>query len=186
MLKDLCLCEPLKAFGTFKHLAGTQEAYEIVRAMASGENDKPMLLLYGWSGCGKTHLLQSAILRLYGRGIFVRYLTWARIINALKDSLHDGAIPHYRELLGNYCYARALVLDDVGMGSTGTDWEYSQLEEIVDVRYERRLLTLMATNQDWASLPDRIKSRLKDPDVANVVLNRGKDYRRLKHELPDR
>lgn len=116
----------------------------------------------------------------------MRYLTWTRVINALKDGFRDGAIPPYRMIMRNYCYANALILDDIGMGSTGTDWEFSQLEEIIDVRYDQRLLTLMATNKDWSELPARVQSRLKDPEIAKVVVNRGEDYRRLKNELPDK
>jgi hypothetical protein len=70
-----------------------------------------------------------------------------------------------------------LVIDDVGLGLTGNDWEYSQLEEVVDARYDRRLLTLMATNRHLSELPDRVVSRLRDPEVGVIVLNSAKDYR---------
>jgi DNA replication protein DnaC len=100
------------------------------------------------------------------------------VINAFKAGLNDGAIPPYRDLLKNYCFARALVIDDLGLGSTGTDWEYSQLEEIIDVRYDRRLLTLLATNKHLNELPARVVSRFRDPDVGIIVLNSARDYRK--------
>lgn len=177
MLQDLCLSEPLRTFANFQLLPGTAQAYEVVRQFADGKTEASMLLVYGGGGCGKTHLVKAAILRLYGRGMFARYLTWTRVINTLKDGLNDGAIPPYRRRLGFYSYARALVIDDVGMGSTGTDWEYSQLEEIIDIRYDRRLLTLLATNKHLNELPDRVISRLRDPEVGLIVLNSAKDYR---------
>lgn len=178
MLHDFCLSEPLRTFANFELLPGTAQAYEAVRQIADGNSKASMLLLYGGSGCGKTHLLKAAILRLYGRGIFVRYLTWSRLVNTLKEGFHDSVMPPYWQRLGNYCYAMALVIDDVGLGSTGTDWEYSQLEEIIDIRYDQRLLTLMATNKHLSELPDRVISRLHDPEVGVIVLNTGKDYRR--------
>jgi DNA replication protein DnaC len=147
LLHDFCLSEPLWTFANFELLPGTAQAYEAVRQIADGNSKASMLLLYGGSGCGKTHLLKAAILRLYGRGIFVRYLTWSRLVNTLKEGFHDSVMPPYWQRLGNYCYAMALVIDDVGLGSNGTDWEYSQLEEIIDIRYDQRLLTSMATNK---------------------------------------
>ena len=178
LLRDLGLSSPLQTFANFELLSGTAEAYQVFRSIADGRTDSAMVLCYGGSGCGKTHLLKAAILRLYGRGIFVRYITWSRAINALKNGLNDGAMPPYRDLLTNYCLANALVMDDIGMGSTGTLFEYSQLEEIIDVRYSRRLLTLMATNKHLDELPDRVVSRFHDPDVGLIVLNSAEDYRR--------
>jgi len=177
LLRDLGLYDPLQTFGNFELVAGAGDTYQAIRNIADGGTEATMFLCYGGTGSGKTHLLKAVALRLYGRGIFVRYLTWAMVINTLKNGLNDGAIPPYRDILRNYCYARALLIDDVGMGSTGTAFEYSQLEEIIDVRYSRRLLTLMATNKHLDELPDRVVSRLRDPDVSIVVLNSAKDYR---------
>ena len=178
LLHDLGLYEPLETFGNFQLVAGTGDAYQAIRNIADGRTDAVMFLCYGGSGCGKTHLLKATVLRLYGRGIFVRYLTWVGVVNTLKNGLNDGALPPYYQLLKNYCLARALVIADVGMGSTGTDWEYSQLEEIIDIRYDRHLLTIMATNKHLNELPDRVVSRFRDPDVSITVLNSAEDYRR--------
>lgn len=146
--------------------------------MADG--DKSLLLCVGSSGCGKTHLLKSAVLRLYGRGIFCRYMEWHRIINTFKAGLDKGAIPPYEDILENYCQARALAIDDYGLGSTNTQWEQSQLETIINYRYDRQLITMVTTNLRNEELPERVVSRFRDPDVSIIVVNRASDYRRRK------
>lgn len=178
LLDDLGLTEPLKTFANFKPLSGTPQAYTAIRQLADGIGDARMLLVYGSSGCGKTHLLKAAILRLYGRGIFARYRTWWQVTHALRDGFGDHAVPGYRQILHNHCAAPALVIDDIGMGSTWTPWEASQFEELIDARYDRRLVTLMATNWRPDELPDRVISRLRDPFVGALVLNSASDYRR--------
>lgn len=86
----------------------------------------------------------------------------------------------HEELLCNYCYAERLILDDVGMGGSGSEWEYGQLEEIIGVRYRERLFTILTTNRNLTELPERIVSRFNDPEVGRVILNSAGDFRRLK------
>jgi len=83
-------------------------------------------------------------------------------------------------LIERYCCCEHLIIDDVGMGGSGSEWEYGQLEEIVVARYRERLFTIMTTNRDLSELPERVVSRFRDPDVGVVILNQGADYRRQK------
>jgi len=83
-------------------------------------------------------------------------------------------------LINSYCNAQRLIMDDVGMGGSGSDWELGQLEEIVVSRYHNRLFTILTTNRDLIELPERVVSRFRDGEVATLVLNEGEDYRRKK------
>lgn len=172
-------------FENFKPAPGTEKALASFRALAEGKIRGKMLLCYGGVGNGKTHLCEATAIALYKRGLFCRVLTMARIMRALKECMSPESSTSYEELLSNYCYADRLILDDVGMGGSGSPWEYGQLEEIVAVRYrehlyQEHLLTIMTTNRDLTELPERIVSRFRDLDVGMVVLNEGADYRRLK------
>jgi DNA replication protein DnaC len=161
-------------------MAGTEKALAAFKALVEGKTDKQMLLCYGGVGNGKTHLCEAAAIALYKRGLFCRVLTMARIMRALKECMGPEPPHSYEELLSNYCCAKWLILDDVGMGGSGSEWEYGQLEEIIVFRYRERLFTIMTTNRDLTELPERIVSRFRDPDIGTVVLNEGADYRRLK------
>ncbi len=167
-------------FQNFKPVAGTKPALAAFKSLSGGRTRWKMLLCYGGVGNGKTHLCEAAAITLYKRGVFCRVLTMARIMGALKECLGSERHISYEELLSNYCRAERLIIDDVGMGGSGSEWEFGQLEEIIAIRYRERLFTIMTTNRDLTELPERVVSRFQDPDVGRVVLNDGADYRRLK------
>ena len=139
-----------------------------------------MALIYGGVGNGKTHLLEAMAIELYKRGLFVRVMTMSQMMIALKAGMNRGAWPNYDWLISSYCLADRLIIDDVGMGGSGSSWEWGQLEDIMIARYRERLFTIFTTNMDITELPERIVSRFYDPDVGSCVLNSGVDFRKLK------
>lgn len=167
-------------FANFKRVKGTEKALAAFKALAGGKTGWKMLLCVGGVGNGKTHLCEATAIELYKRGIFCRVLTMARLMRGLKECMRPEPLCSYDELLARFCYCKHLIIDDVGMGGSGSDWEFGQLEEIVVARYRERLFTILTTNKDLTELPERIVSRFQDPDVGMVVLNEGVDYRRLK------
>lgn len=178
--KSLGVTSLENTFENFKPVAGTGKALAAFKALASGKAKWKMLLCYGGVGNGKTHLCEATAVALYKRGLFCRVLMMARMMGALKECMGPDRHISLEELKHNYCYADRLIVDDVGMGGSGSEWEFGQLEEIVTVRYRERLLTVLTTNRDLTELPERIVSRFRDPDVGMVVLNQGEDYRKLK------
>ena len=103
------------------------------------------------------------------------------IMRLLKQGMNREKMqPPYEYILEGFCKMPYLIIDDVGMGGSGSDWEYGQLEEIIIVRYRERLFTILTTNRDLTELPERVVSRFRDPEVGRIVLNEGEDYRRLK------
>jgi len=167
-------------FENFKPVSGAKEALVAFKALAEGKTKIPLLLCYGGVGSGKTHLCEATAITLYKRGIFCRIVTMARIMRALKECMRPDAQTAYDELIERYCCCGHLIVDDVGMGGSGSEWEYGQLDEIVVARYHERLFTIMTTNRDLSELPERVVSRFKDPDFGRVVLNEGGDFRSLR------
>lgn len=168
-------------FENFEPVPGTQKALAAVKALASGKTKWKMLLLYGGVGNGKSHLCDAAVIEMYKRGLFSRVVTMGWVLRVLKDSMGKGAFTPYSILIYRYCHADRLILDDVGMGGSGSDWEESQLEEIISHRYHENLFTIVTTNLDIDQLPIRIVSRFRrDPEVGRIVLNKGAEYGGLK------
>ena len=176
-------------FDNFKPVKGTEKALTAFKQLAYGKIDRPMLLCYGGVGNGKTYLCEATSIAMYKRGLFVRVCTMSNIMMALKSNMNKRAWPGYDWLLTSYCVAERLIIDDVGMGGSGSDWEWGQLEDIMIARYRERLFTIMTTNLDIEFnpdnpkepfIPERIVSRFSDPDVGSCVLNRGLDYRQMK------
>jgi len=159
---------------------GTEKALAAFKAMAYGKTNRRLLLCYGGVGNGKTHLSEATAIALYKRGLFARVMIMSKMMIALRATMNTKTFPPYEWLLSTYCMAERLIIDDVGMGGSGSEWEYGQLEDIMIVRYRERLFTIMTTNRDITELPERIVSRFSDPDVGTVVLNKGLDYRRIK------
>jgi len=178
--KSLGVSSLENTFRNFKLMPGTEKSLAAFKALAEGTTNKRMLLCYGGVGNGKTYLCEATAITLYKRDIFCRVMTMARIMRALKQCMGLEPLAPYDELLDRYCHCGHLIVDDVGMGGSGSDWEYGQLEEIVVARYRERLFTIMTTNRDLSELPERIVSRFRDPDVGSIILNQGEDFRRLK------
>ena len=147
------------------------------KALASGETDWQMLLCYGGVGNGKTHLCEASAITLYKRGLFCRVITMAKLMGALKRTMNPDTALSLDAVIGLYCNSKHLIIDDVGMGGSGSVWEYGQLEEIIVHRYRERLFTILTTNKDITELPERITSRFSDPEVGRLILNKGEDYR---------
>jgi DNA replication protein DnaC len=166
-------------FANFKHLPGTETTYMAFLAMATRDDVRPLLICYGGVGNGKTYLCEALAIAWHVRGFLARVYTMADIMGVLKRAMRPeaGMLP-LDDILQNYCRTPRLIIDDVGMGGSGSAWEFGQLEEIVSYRYRERLPTILTTNQDVKNLPERIYSRLCDPETSCAVLNEAGDYRR--------
>lgn len=176
-------------FENFLPEKGTGAALAAFKAIASGKDDRMMILLYGGVGNGKTHLCEAVVIALYKRGIWSRIITMSKVMRALKQAMNPDLLISYDILIQRYCEAPRLIIDDVGMGGSGSDWEFGQLEEIVVRRYHERLFTILTTNLDIAYnpkhpdaryIPERIVSRFRDREVAILVCNTAADYRSKK------
>lgn len=168
-------------FANFKPAPGSESSLKEFQDIAGGQSSKPFVFCYGGVGNGKTHLLEAAVIRLNERGLFTRYYTWVEIIGNIRKSLnHSPEEPSAAVIVERFSRTPRLVIDDLGMGVTDTDWELAQLETIIAYRYRARLLTLIATNKDIKDLPPRIQSRLSDKEFCTMCLNRAADYRRSK------
>lgn len=186
-----------KTFEVLKPWPGTEKAVAAFKALASGKTPWKMLLVYGGVGNGKSHFCHAVAIALYKQGIRCRVSTMAEIMQALRDAMeHDRHgnegkpwVP-YADLLRSFCNQDYLIIDDVGMGGSGSTWEWGQLEEIVGVRYHENLFTILTSNldikqdpknKDIPFLPERIVSRFRrDPGVGRLILNKGFEYKGLK------
>lgn len=166
-------------FANFKRTKGSGEALKLFRELA----DSPrwfMLLCYGPAGCGKTHLCEALSIELNTKGIYCPVSEYPAMIRRLKAAMNSEYRGNYDVLFRKYQTTRRLILDDVGMGGSGSSWEWGELEEIINYRYREGLLTVVTTNLDPKDLPDRIVSRFRDAIESRIVLNSASDYRPLK------
>lgn len=167
-----------RTFATFRVIKGTKKAFIAMKAMTEGKH-QPMLLLYGGIGNGKTHLCEALSIELYKKGVKCPITLWAELRRKLLQTMHRHKPNQidYDTLFDNFRKRKYVIIDDVGMGSKMTEWEESELEDIINYRYREGLFTVMTTNRLLEELPERVVSRFFDPQVSEVVKNEGKDYR---------
>lgn len=165
-------------FKNFKPMPGTERALAAFKAVLDGP--EYMLMCYGGVGNGKTHLCEAAAIELYRRGLFARVMKMPEMLSNLRQAIRDPE-RDYDRVLGFYCSAERLIVDDIGAGEK-EDSTFSDrvLERIVIARYGRQLLTIMTSNLEISHLPPRVKSRFEDAVDSYLVLNSGEDFRPLK------
>lgn len=161
-------------FENFKPMPGTERALEAFQAVLDGPEF--MLLCYGGVGNGKTHLCEAAAIELYTRGRFCRVMKMPDMLSTLRRAINSPE-KNYDDILGNYCYADRLIVDDIGAGGSDSEFGDRILETIVVARYGRQLLTIITTNEELSQLPERVKSRFEDVVTSYLVLNEGQDFR---------
>lgn len=162
-------------FENFKVTAKNKKAYDLMRSLA--QNKKKFVLLYGVPGNGKTHLIEAFVIATQSR-----YQTMSQIMRMLKKSIRANS---YDGTFKALCERKILVIDDYGAGVQETAFEIADIEDIINERYHKRYhddgkITVMATNQDIKTLPDRIVRRFRDPEFGELVLNEAEDFGRRK------
>jgi len=124
------------------------------------------LIIVGWSGIGKSHIIQAVGRAACARGYRVRYITSAELLQDLTASLADHTLP---ERLRYYSNFDLLAIDEFGFDRierSESAQAASLLYKVVDGRTKRS--TAMVTNisfEAWAEY-------LGDAPLAMAVLDR--------------
>lgn len=161
--------------------ASLRMALEAARAFAESPAD--WLVITGTSGCGKTHLAAAVVNHQLGCRRPVFYASVPELLDRLRSSFgpegreNEITIERIREF-------PLLILDDLRM-DTATAWAREKMYQILNYRYNARLATLItATDPAIESLDLRLRSRLMDPRISNVVPIGAPDYRYQERNVP--
>lgn len=170
---------PAHTLDALNNVSGLEPVVAVVRSVMAG--DRPMGLIYGGVGNGKTHLLEGASIELYQRGIFARRIEYASYLGGLKNIIGHAKQGEpgwdYQGTINRVNAANYLLMDDIGAGGSDSEWGDKILEEMICYRHGHRLMMLMTTNRDISTLPERVLSRLQDKSLCYLVNNTAKDYR---------
>ena len=160
-------------FGTFKPVLGVETTLDAFRDIAFNPDAPPLLLVYGTTGNGKTHLCEATATELLKRGVDCRLWAVADLVSKLKESIPENTT---ELLIGKLKTLSALILDEWGQ-NYGSMWEEQKLEEIVIAREREGLITIVTTNLELEKLPERVISRFRDATQARIILNVASDFR---------
>ncbi len=165
-----------QSFDTFVSVPGSEAALAACKAFAESETKCNLLLVYGRTGCGKSHLATAVALRFAQRWTDARKLDVPDLLAEWRQSMQDNSLETKIAAIKNL---PVLVFDDLKIDQS-SDWAMGRLEEVISHRYERNLRTMVTTNADIQDLPARLASRFGDRDRSRQVLNEAPDYRRRK------
>lgn len=178
-------------FGTFDTVKSPAMKEACQQCVAVAKGNAWCAFLAGPPGNGKTHLAIAA------GNVFQGAATFYKVPDLLAEmrrkqfepggiepwilELQSDTVPaQYAEVAGppvllreEHQYNRLLILDDLGTENQ-TDWAHEQLYRILDGRYDRRLPTIITTNQPQARIDERLRSRYAE----GLVVCLGEDYRR--------
>ncbi len=147
------------------------------RARAFAERPEGWLVLRGGTGCGKTHLAAAIAHRLLERGVAARFINVPDLLDELRTTFDPEAEISYEERFWQLREAPVLILDDLG-AQQSTPWAQEKLFQLLDWRYNARLPTVITTNLSLEAFEPRLRSRLQDPRLVEVVVILAPDFRR--------
>ena len=149
-------------------------AYNAARSFA--ENPQGWRVFLGGYGCGKTHLAVAIANYRVAQNKPALFV----VVPDLLDNLRAAYGPHsgstYDERFDQIRNAPLLILDDLGTQSS-TPWAQEKLFQIFNHRYNARLPTVITSNHKLEEIDRRIRSRLVDPDLSQVINITAPDFR---------
>jgi DNA replication protein DnaC len=127
------------------------------------------LVLVGPSGCGKTHLAAAIANARIAAGEPVIFQVVPDLLDYLRATFHPASDVTYDEVFENVRNAPLLILDDLGTQSA-TPWAQEKLFQILNHRYNAQLPLVVTTNHRLEELDERLRARLADPALSQVLV----------------
>lgn len=151
--------------------------YETIatKAVAELSLSRPVLLLCGSPGCGKT----LASVRGLGDALEHSAVTSGLFVKSFELSRLSMFAPEDKARMASLSRTRFLILDDLGAEMLH-DGMRPMLDELIDARYQNGSRTILTTNLDPQAFKARYGERIADRirEVGRVVLCGDKSLRR--------
>lgn len=143
---------------------------QIVRTLrAWSENPINWILLRGPYGVGKTHLAAAVANKIARAGMNVMFVVVSDLLDHLRATYQPNSPISYDQRFNEVRRARLLVLDDLG-AQNATPWAQEKLFQILNHRYVSRLTTILTVSDEgWELMDERLRSRLMDADICQIV-----------------
>ena len=151
-----------------------RRAYE--RAKHFAQESAGWLILKGGYGCGKTHLAAAISNYRIANGQPVLFVVVPDLLDHLRATYAPTSQVSFDKRFEEVREAPLLILDDLGTQSS-TPWAQEKLYQILNYRYNARLPTVVTTNHELEEIDLRLRSRLVDPDLTEIVGIIAPDFR---------
>ena len=147
------------------------------RALEFAGDPSGWLVLRGGYGCGKTHLAAAITNHRLSERLPVLFINTPDLLDHLRAAYSPLVAVGFDERFKQVREAPLLILDDLGTQSN-TDWAQEKLYQIFNYRYNAQLPTVVTTNQELGTIEGRIRSRLVDHRLVQILTINAPDFRR--------
>ncbi len=147
------------------------------RAFDYARNPSGWLVFKGGYGSGKTHLAAAVASYCISKGDPVVFVSTPDLLDHLRAAYSPSSATGYDERFEQVRNAPILVLDDLG-SQANTEWAQEKLYQIFNFRYNARLPTVITTNEELEAIEIRIRSRMVDPSLVQIITILAPDFRR--------
>ena len=154
--------------------AALHRAFDI--SLEYAKRPRGWLVLLGGYGAGKTHLAAAITNYNIDLGRPAIFVVVPDLLDHLRAAFGPTSESGLDERLEAIREAPLLVLDDLGAHHS-TPWAQEKLFQILNHRYNGRLLTVITTNQQLEELDPRVASRLADLDLSQIFEIPAPDFR---------
>lgn len=135
------------------------------------------LVLRGGYGAGKTHLAAAVANHRIKLGYPALFVNTPDLLDHLRSAFSPTSTQSYDERFEEVRNSPLLILDDLGTQSN-TEWAQEKLYQIFNYRYTAQLPTIITTNEELESIEIRIRSRMADPSISQILTLLAPDFRR--------
>lgn len=184
-------CAPAKYLNsTFDNFIGNDKLIDELKKNIMGN-----IVLYGNTGCGKTHLavamMRKAIIadinrvlelkwvnRIQPQILTTRFIPAPELLLEIRQSFRDDSTTSEADVIKKYCDAGLLVLDDLGSEKT-SEYSITTLYIIIDRRDRELLPTIITTNLSQKEVEEKLGARIASrlAGMKNIKINMP-DYRK--------
>jgi len=140
------------------------------------ETPQGWLVIRGGYGCGKTHLAAAIANYRISQGQPALFVVVPDLLDHLRSTWSPANPVSFDQRFEEVRTAPLLILDDLGTQSS-TPWAQEKLFQIFNYRYNAQLPTVVTTNHELEEIDLRFRSRLVDPDLAQIVTILAPDFR---------
>ncbi len=118
--------------------------------------------------------LSPIIASIFGHPVL--FINTPDLLDHLRAAYSPDADTGYDTRFDQVRNAPLLILDDLGTQSN-TDWAQEKLYQIFNYRYNARLPTIVTTNEELEAIDIRVRSRMVDPGLTQIIHIAAPDFR---------